>query len=495
MRRALPPLVGKGQTSAPVLALVSFVVLAMVLPVWVLVSTRGGWHSAQPVLAIVVMVLSAARFCFILWSPRVHPHEMIFWLFTYVFLGMAPLVQIRQRATLDTTPNIDMALQTQGFLVVIFGCLAFWAGTAVKTRRVGVETDAELVAGTKPPVRYSLPRVRLLLLGSLAATAFYLMKLGGVSALFLSRFELSDRLEVAFPETFQATIVAAASNMGLLVSFVALVLFARARSRGVLMSRFDVALAWLNGIVLLLVVNPISSPRYVFGTVILSLLAVLGALDTARRFRTISLLAMSAFPILFPILDSFRVSTSAGIQKIDPLGAMLSGDFDSFFQIINSVQYVQVEGSTHGRQFLGVLLFAVPRKLWPDKPVDTGILLANFKGYSFTNLSAPLWCELFVNGGWVVLILGMFIVGYFLRGLDTACQQSLLVIGQLPLLACILPFYMLILLRGSLLQATANIFIVLLSVGFIRHWGHGAEKATAQVDPDERALPLEPASI
>ncbi|WP_420176036.1 hypothetical protein [Luteococcus sp. OSA5] len=450
--------------------MVVLILLGLVLPTTVIALTRGGWNSGQPILAVAVMVLAAIRFSDILWSSRVHPHEMIFWLFTYVFLGMAPLVQIRERVTLETTPNVDRDLYVRAFLVVLVGCLAFIAGAALKSARVARADGGVSPSSAASVVEYSMPKVRLLLLGATAATGFYLLKLGGIGALFMSRFELSDLLEVAFPETFQATIVAAASNMGLLVSFCALVLAMRSRFRGIPMARLDMVLMWVAGAMLLVVVNPISSPRYVFGTVALSFLAVLGALDVPKRFRVISLFAMSAFPILFPILDSFRVETSGGLEKVAPLEAMLSGDFDSFFQIVNGVEYVEAEGAANGRQLLGVLLFAVPRKIWPEKPVDTGILLANFKGYDFTNLSAPLWCEFFVNGGWLFLVLGMFCVGYLLRHLDLECQRSLAIFGHLPLLACILPFYMLILLRGSLLQATANLFIILLSVAFIRRW-------------------------
>lgn len=216
-----------------------------------------------------------------------------------------------------------------------------------------------------------------------------------------------------------------------------------------------------------LIVNPISSPRYIFGTVALGYLAALGAYSSLRRYRVIALSSVLGLLFLFPLLDTFRYDANATIQVVNPLESFLSGDYDSFAQINNAVSYVADVGATSGRQALGVLLFWVPRAVWPAKPVDTGILLAEYRGYGFTNLSAPLPAEFYINGGWAFLVIGMIAFGYAIKGWDRRSEDNLARLGVPTLVGCILPFYLLIVLRGSLLQAMAYLSVVLLCSWFI----------------------------
>lgn len=95
----------------------------------------------------------------------------------------------------------------------------------------------------------------------------------------------------------------------------------------------------------------------------------------------------------------FRRSLDATAKSQNPLESMLSGDFDSFSQITNTVEYVNEHGITSGNQLLGVLFFWVPRSIWPDKAIDTGTVLGEFKAYFFKNLSAPLWAESISTAG------------------------------------------------------------------------------------------------
>jgi hypothetical protein len=200
----------------------------------------------------------------------------------------------------------------------------------------------------------------------------------------------------------------------------------------------------------------------VFGTVALSLAAAAGAYATPGRFRVVAIAAVVGMLVVFPVLDSFRVSTGQGVKQVDVVASLSTGDFDAFGQLMNTLDYVAAHGVTWGSQMLGVVTFWVPRSLWPSKPVDTGILLAEHKGYSFSNLSASMWTELFINGGWLLLVMGMFAIGYAARVADRRVELSLRV-GHMPApLPAILAFYVLIVLRGSLLQAVAAGTIVTL---------------------------------
>ena len=157
--------------------------------------------------------------------------------------------------------------------------------------------------------------------------------------------------------------------------------------------------------------------------------------------------------LIFPLADAFRASTEGQLKATNPIQSLLTGDYDSFAQLMNGYLVGARDGIVPLKQFSGVLLFWVPRTLWTAKPVDTGGYIAEGRGYSFTNLSAPLWIEFYLNGSWLLLAVGMFALGFALHRWDTRLNAELTFHRMPGLLGCILPFYLMILLRGSLLQA------------------------------------------
>ena len=153
---------------------------------------------------------------------------------------------------------------------------------------------------------------------------------------------------------------------------------------------------------------------------------------------------------------------------------MSTSDFDAFDQVNNTVNYVQVEGHTRGRQLAGSALFWVPRVGWPDKPTNTGELLANFRDYDYGNLSAPVWAEFWIDGGWPLLLVGMGELGWLLRRSDERAKARPSQPAPRRLVG-ILPFYMIIVLRGSMLQAMAGLTVLVLSGLFITTRAPAAE--------------------
>ena len=104
-------------------------------------------------------------------------------------------------------------------------------------------------------------------------------------------------------------------------------------------------------------------------------------------------------------------------------------------------------------QILGSIFFFVPRSIWIDKPLDTGVVLANSNGLLFKNLSAPWILELLVNFRIVGLVIFCIFLGIYLGRViffENISAKSLVWAG-------IISGGMFILLRGSLLQATGRI--------------------------------------
>ncbi|MCW2576244.1 MAG: oligosaccharide repeat unit polymerase [Modestobacter sp.] len=433
---------------------------SIVVPTWIVRVTPGPHSSAWPG-ALAIVVLVGLRYAWLVGSGRPRLVEMIFWLFTYVFMGLAPLVQLRTGVDPGTTPYLSRQLAGTALLVVGVGCAAFLVAATLAGR------SSSRRASDRPAG--SPAAVQLLSLGSLLVTAYFLVHIKG--ALFQSRDALAAAALAAWPNATTAALIAAGGTMPLLVAFVASTLL---RAQGQLRDRASTVLYAVVTVTLLATVNPISSARYLFGTVFLAVLASIGMYRTATRFRVVAVAAVAALVLVFPYADAFRHSSSATINDTGGVvGALQNGDYDAFGQIDNTVLYTTRYGITDGRQALGVAFFWVPRALWADKPVDTGVLLAEFRNYTFKNLSAPLWAELFINGGWPLLVIGMGVFGWFARRSDNTTTRLLKRQRAPSLLGCILPFYGIIVLRGSLLQATANLAAILVAAAFVAWFAAG----------------------
>jgi hypothetical protein len=108
-----------------------------------------------------------------------------------------------------------------------------------------------------------------------------------------------------------------------------------------------------------------------------------------------------------------------------------------------------------GHQLLGSLLFFVPSSVWTGKPPATGIFLAKYliNHYSmwFTNLSAPLVAEGYLDFGWLGVLLYALGLAFLVDGLNRLAQRHDRW-AALPL-AVYGSMFLVFMLRGSLMVA------------------------------------------
>ncbi|WOQ70010.1 hypothetical protein RYJ27_01910 [Microbacterium limosum] len=439
--------------AAPVLAVYVAISLCGFVPIWIIAATSAPPTSAWVGVAVATVV-AGARFAWVIGSGRRRIFEMCVWLFFYVFLGVAPLVQLRDQVDPSTTPDLPHDHDWTAVVIVLTAQVSYIAGNwwAARSRHRGnILPRGRIVDGHRTNV----------FLLALSALAVAYVGLVGPATLFLNRTERGQVTANVFGNDVLVTVLNAFVSVGLLVAIVARLEVERRRRVRSGQSRYlPVVLACIP---LALIVNPIGSPRFTVLTVALGLFAAMGAYKSLARYRLTALVALGSMFLLFPVLDTFRRTLENTIEITDPLVSLKSGDFDGFSQIINTAAFVEVNGISWGNQILGVLLFFVPRSMWAEKPTDTGILLADFRGYAFTNLSAPLPAELYINGGWFALVLGSLVFGYVVYRLDARAELQLMRIGIPTVLGCVLPFYLIFAMRGSLLQATANLAVMLLT--------------------------------
>lgn len=438
----------------------SLAVLSVAIPAFLVADVADLPRSDAWIVTLAILVWAGIRLSF-LWvrgTPRLF--DFFFWLFVYIFMGMAPTAQILSGLTSTTTPGVDPGLDMPTAGVVLLGVFCYEVGRLLWMLRESRRRTQGRPVVVRPVSSW---RTIVLFVVSLALSGYVLSRLGAI-ALLGSRDAAAAARVAAWPDPAVRSIVFASGIYPLLVSVGAMAQLRRTAST-VLSRRLALIGAVGGAGVLLLIVNPVTSARYSFGTVVFALAVFAGAVATRRRARITMLAAIAGFLFVFPIADAFRraggeVSTRSGF-----FAEYLSNpDYDAFWQVANALSYWLDGLVAPLNQFAGSVLFWVPRALWANKPTDTGILLAEYRGYTFENLSAPAWAEALVNGGIIAVVIAFLLIGLVLRVMDSRTVPAFRTGGVWAIVGGILPVFMTILLRGSLLQATGALLLTIVCI-------------------------------
>lgn len=120
--------------------------------------------------------------------------------------------------------------------------------------------------------------------------------------------------------------------------------------------------------------------------------------------------------VVFPFLNNFRVLTSINDISFDlNFDQFEDLNFDSYSMFMRVISGNVI---TNGYQFLGVLLFWVPRSLWTSKPMGSGFYVAETTHLSFNNISMPYFGEGYINWGYLGVVLFAIVLAYVLAKLD-----------------------------------------------------------------------------
>lgn len=167
-------------------------------------------------------------------------------------------------------------------------------------------------------------------------------------------------------------------------------------------------------VLMLLSVFPTGIPRFLAATLYIPVLFMM--FSWMKKPNVFVFVLMLGLLVVFPLLDIFRYFKSA--DKLDftfNFDMFKQGHFDSYISFAQILYYNFI---TYGRQLLGVLLFFVPRTIWPTKPIGSGAELAEQLGFSFTNISCNYFAEGYCNFGLIGLLLFVLVLALFTAFMD-----------------------------------------------------------------------------
>jgi hypothetical protein len=397
------------------------------------------FSSAAVTIALLLQLRYAVR------TTAASPADMVVFIFNWLFLDLAPKVQLismPQRLINTSTVAVDRVALTN--LMCALFMVAFTLFYGFLSRRAEVR-PADAVPAS-PPREFTAGAVGLALVVCVCVVG------------------------IAAPKAYASIENSVAASPALLImnrcllflpsATMLILLHETVRSgRKLLFSRVCVLLLLL--LLVLITENPYTEKRNALGPLYIALLLVAFPKFFASWARRM-LLLVGGMVLIFPVITIFTHNRQQAVgdvsltQVSDRLvDHYFSINYDSWANIYTAIEIAGAHGVQWGHQLLGSLLFFVPSGMWTGKPLATGIFLANYLivNYSmwFTNLSAPLIAEGYLDFGFVGVILyaGAAACGVML--LNKIAQRSNRWVS-FPL-AVYGAVFLMIVLRGSLMIA------------------------------------------
>jgi hypothetical protein len=402
-------------------------------------------------LALLLTLASGLRLSMLVASGRPRFTEVTFWCYVYLFAGLCPLAQM-SASRLFYPGSYTHDEWFQAMALTLLGVVGWCVGYFHLSK-------GSSSPNSRPSRELSYRRVVTLGWIGLFLTVAGVLKLG-----FSNYFSTREAVQLAYEQfASQGSGMAAVQLVRaatLVPSMAALFLLIRGRQQYGWNLRGSTRVLFTSLIAAALVVaNPISNPRYVFGSIALAFICAVARYDVPKIARLLCGGMVISTLLIFPVLSAYRYA-HIDHRLLPRLNAeaLRAQDYDSFQQTMNGLRYTRRHGYELGRNLLGPVTSWIPRSVWPNKPEPTSVVLAKDAGYSFTNLGSPAWLEGFVDFGLPGALTMGILLGYIARRFDRAIHQKER--GVLGSVALLYIGYQGILLRGSLLAV----------INFIAYW-------------------------
>ncbi len=464
-------------------------VLGIVLPLSMLGDPTSPLRSSNHALVFLLCIFSAGRLGALLGGARRQYLSVTFYLFVYVWFGLAAIVQLD--ADYFYAPEhflgrgFDQPTRLMATAIIWVGVLAYELGLRLGRRQ-----------WHRGPARRQLRplRVQVLSVASLMSSTVALVIGGAAAVLFTTREQFYATFGTRAEGGYSTLLSELALRLPIFVAAILLVYLYR-QPGGLRWARATVArrVLIITTVVAALMINNIaSSARAVAGALAFALLFawLRPNQKLVRRLAFVAILVSVLF--LYPLANNFRRSHHvAGVPSEQPTSLrdelIYSSGFGMFGQVHTAAEYVDLRGHSFGRQLLGSALFLVPRTVWTDKPVDTGDMMHDALGYPpQLNESSPLWAEFYVDGGFPLVVIGFAALGAVSARLQRRFDED----APFSFAAVLVPLlagYQLYILRGSLLAVTPRL-TVLIALVFVTTSSHPDDTRPRCTDPRTRRV-------
>lgn len=229
----------------------------------------------------------------------------------------------------------------------------------------------------------------------------------------------------------------------------------------VLAGKLKVNKLWWAVLAFISIVNalPIGIPRALIAVVYLPIIVIL--FPKIFKVKYFTLIFVFALSYLFPFFNQFRggIHSFKDIDFSFETSHLNSGHYDNFYNFALTFFDMPI---TFGKQLVGVVLFFVPRFLWPEKPFGSGRLLAESAGFEWKNVSENFFAEGYINFGIFGIILWLVFYVFVTVWLDNKGTISFKNNSAFKIFYLQMIFLSFYIMRGDLMSTFSMFFNFLL---------------------------------
>ena len=323
--------------------------------------------------------------------------SQVFYLFSLIFLGIAPLFQYLEKVTLWGGPKFDALDYLTTNVLLIIALITYkiiYTNVFKKKYSVSIKRLQNFQKSSKITIStYSVVFI------SLISTLYIFIIYGASPSALLLRSQYGE-----------SDIVQDGGMLYLIHSFFIRPIPAICFLLYKFYHKGNKSAEILLLILMLFTNAPTGMARFAAAAFYIPLALIY--FNPLRKRFNFPLIMIVGVVVVFPILNLFRYigkESATSHNLVIDFSMFLAGHFDSYQMMMRVVseQYI-----TYGYQLLGVLLFFVPRSIWPSKPIGSGYLIAHEYDYVLENLSMNYFGEGYINFGIIGVIVFSILIGY-----------------------------------------------------------------------------------
>lgn len=406
------------------------------------------------------------------------PFLTSFIIFTYLFLLMAPMIQIDSMTPSNMVfsnafPYEQSSVIFTNFLILIFNVVFFCSYVYLKTKK----RSKEFTTSLKAPAR-SIP-LQILIACTLSILIFILNYEYIVSEIVSSIYSGQEKGTLAT--------LLIKKKMLFFIPFAGVVIafrYLKRKNKITINTLVAFCLFSIMIVILFVLKNPLTEKRNALGPIYITLIYLFYPKiinSNAKFFLFLFSSMIIAFPLISSIthldanLNELINSPEFFLETLIKSGAVLetfnSLHYDAFSNIIATIDYTKVYGLSFGYNLLGAFLFFIPRSIWVSKPITTGKEIGsylidnfNFGDGKFNNLSNSIISEGYINFGIIgVLLLSILLAFTMIKFLNWFRSGS----DLKEIIAFYFAVHLIFLMRGDLTNGIAYFVGPLIGVYFI----------------------------
>lgn len=331
-----------------------------------------------------------------------------YWVFSLLFFGMVPIIEIEfnVRSYVGMPALTDSDIMYAG--IFIFGLNLLYAiSYEVFKKRGHAKIIQEQVFEYKKNTEYksNIFFIFSIIIGAICFIIVFEDMNNNLVSLFFRGGDFQDANEEWGPKKLIIQRFIRPMPMILFLSFVLLYGYK---------SKFKLLILFVVAVV---IAFPTSLPRFVAASLYIPIIFVF--VPWLKKGLSYFYFLILSLLFIFPLLNSFRrYSSDDGFILITAgdLKFFVEGHFDSFQTF---AQVIAHEIITYGEQLVMVFLFWVPRSIWGQKPVSSGVEIGQRLGAYFTNMSANIYAEGWINFGFWGAVLFAILLGFISSKIDS----------------------------------------------------------------------------